>query len=153
MNVSHLLDDFETLNKLAAKMDDYNENNHVRFGEWLIRNNKIDEKLKKKLKGLEKYFHGGGSPTLAFLQANSTNNVDDMVSKLRNYAKEKKRNDVVEVLNGICEDKKMKDLEDNVKTEIADLLDRRVVGAADWESFASLFGFKHNQRKVLLKSL
>ena len=144
-----MLDDIETLDKLAVKMDKYYDNNHLRLGEWLIQNNKINEKLKKKLKGLEKYFHGGGSPTLEFLDRNATKNICDTVSKLRTFATQKKRNDVVHVLREVDGDILLTDLEDNFKTEIASLLDRRVAGAANWESFANYFGFNHDERQVL----
>ena len=130
-------------------MDVYYEKNHIiRSGEWLVQNNKIDEKLKKKLKDLQKYFHGGGSPTLAFLDANSTKNTGNTVSKLRECATEKKRKDVVDVLEGISDDNLLRELGDNVKTEIADLLDRHVAGADNWEVFSCYFGFKYTERKV-----
>lgn len=149
VTVSNLLDDIETLDKLAVKMDKYYVNNHLRLGEWLIQNNKINEKLKKKLKGLEKYFHGGGSPTLEFLDRNATTNIFDTVSKLRTCAIQKRRNDVVHVLREVDDDILLTDLEDNFKTEIANLLDRHVAGAANWESFACYFGFNHDERQVL----
>ena len=153
MTISNLLDDIDTLKKLASMMDRFWEKNHVRLGEWLIQNNKVDKQLKKKLKGLEKFFHGGGSPTLAFLDANSTENPNDMVSKLRECANTTSRNDVVEVLKEISEDILLKELEDSVKTEIADLLDRHVPGVVNWETFAYRFGFKHDKREVYRKKV
>ena len=134
-------------------MDRFWEKNHVRLGEWLIQNNKVDKQLKKKLKGLEKFFHGGGSSTLAFLDANSTKNPNDMVSKLRECAIKTKRNDVVEVLKEISGDISLKELEDSVKTEIADLLDRYVQGVDNWETFANCFGFKHEEIEVYRKKV
>ena len=124
-------------------MDHYYENNHVRLGEWLVKNNKIDEQLKNKLKGLERYFHGGGSPTLTFLNANTTRNSGDTVGKLKEFAKDKKRYDVANLLEGIPDNKLLNKLEDDIKTEIADLLDRHSAGAVDWTVFAQFFGFDH----------
>ena len=147
-----MLDDTIVLNKLASLMDRYYEKNHIRLGEWLFQNKKIDKKLKNKLKGLEKFFYGGGSPTLAFLEANAAVRPNDLVIEFRDFAREKKRQDVIEVLNGIHEDELMKDLEDNVKAEIADCLDRHIIGVADWEVFAHHFGFGHDERQEFKKA-
>ena len=71
------------------------------------------------------------------------------MSKLRTFATQKKRNDVVHVLREVDDDILLTDLEDNFKTEIANLLDRHVTGADNWESFACFFGFNHDERQVL----
>ena len=59
----------------------------------------------------------------------------------------------MEVLKEISEDILLKELEDSVKTEIADLLDCYVRGAKDWEIFANCFGFKHEKIEVYRKKV
>ena len=143
-----MLDDAIELNKLASLMDEYYKRNDIRLGEWLFGNKKIDEKLKNKLKGLEKFFYGGGSPTLEFLKANSVGRSNDIVKEFRDFARENDREDVVIVLNGIHDDVLIKDLEENVKEKIAYCLDRHIPGVnADWRVFAHRFGHDFDTRK------
>ena len=148
VNITDLMDDTDAMTALASSMDDYHKNTHMRLGEWLIENKKIENDLKKKLGGLQRFFHGGGSPTLAFLDANSSTRPNDLVKKFRDHAKNKHREDVIKSLVGIGDNEFLENLPDSVKAEIADHLDKRVIGVADWESFASHFKYTHDQREV-----
>ena len=133
---------------LAASMDNYHANNHVRLGQYLINRKEIPDKLNKKLGSLQRYFFGGGSPTLAFLAANAVNHSNDLVKKLRDHAKKVKREDLIEVLKPIDDKIFMKDLTAAMNAEIADLLDKKIPGVSNWESFASHFKHNYEQRQA-----
>ena len=152
INISDLLNDSDAMTTLASSMDNYHEKNHVLLGEYLIANvpqNQIPGK--KKLNSLQRYHFGGGSPTLAFLTANHSINPNDLVKKLRDYAKKVKREDLIVILEPIHDDVPLKELTDAKNLEIADLLDQRIPGVSDWESFASHFNYDYVKRQEFLK--
>lgn len=77
---------------------------------------------------------------------------NDLVKNLRDCAKKMKRYDVIKKLDGISDQKRISDLDDKIRKEIANSLDAYDLGMADWRCFASYFKFGFNRRKLFKRA-
>ena len=128
---------------------DYYKRWYYQLGEWLISENHLDI-TRNDLDILENYFHGGGSCTIALFDAIGSQNINDLVSELRQFAKEYKREDVLEILDtaNILDTQKISCLSEPIKFQLASKLDRRIVSVKGWETFATRLKFNHEQREA-----
>ena len=142
------------LNKFIELMDsEPDKKYYVRLGEWLIEKKKMKGNLKEVLKGLENHKYGGGSSTLAFLEANEVKRPNDLVKKLRDEAKSLKREDLINALRGIDDNKKMEDLTLDERDKLAKCLDKTGRGLKEgWEEITSAFGYNNDERNVFRNS-
>ena len=147
------MNDSGNLKKLANLMDDYYKKEHVRLAEYLIEK-KVPgyESLKKKKESLQKHYFGGGSPTLAFFSANASKNPNDLVKKLKEFAREESREDLVQVLELVDDNTFLKELKVEMKEKIADLLEQKIDGVADWECLATYFSYSHIELEQFKKT-
>ncbi|XP_066927357.1 uncharacterized protein [Clytia hemisphaerica] len=142
VTIVDLLNDDDIRSYITSEMDDYTNRWFLRLAEWLIKH-KHTRTPRKKFKCLERDFHGGGSPTSALLNKMKVDQPQATVGQLKKCAKKNQRMDVMEVLQTNNDDVLISDLlvDDGIIAQIYDCLDERVVGAPDWSSFASYFGY------------
>jgi len=129
-------------------LDEFYEKSYYQLGEWLIDHDHLDI-MKDDLDGLEKYFHGGGSCTLALFEAMAAQNRNDLVRSLRAFAETSKRHDLLEILNTakIPDTQKIICIDTEMRVQLASKLDKRIVGVKGWEALATYFKFGYEQRE------
>ena len=127
-------------------MDSYTELWFIRLVEWLI-DQQIINIERERFKCLKRNFHGGGSPTLAWLDKMATDKPEEQVLKLRECARINNRGDVLQIIQNIPNDALIAQLNPGIRALIADCLDERIVAAPDWSSFASHFGYGYKDRQ------
>ena len=89
---------------------------------------------------------------MAFFSANAIEHPNDLVKKLKEFAREKKREDLVQVLELVDDNTFLKELKVEMKEKIADLLEQKVP-VADWECFATYFGYSYIELEQFKKTL
>jgi len=132
-------------------LDEFYEKSYYQLGEWLIDHDHLDI-MKDDLDGLEKYFHGGGSCTLALFEAMAAQNRNDLVRSLRAFAETSKRHDLLEILNTakIPDTQKIICIDTEMRVQLASKLDKRIVGVKGWEALATYFKFGYLSVDVII---
>lgn len=138
------------LDELASLMDDYTKKYFIQLGEWLIVNDHVNERLRKKLLGLN--FQGGGSPTMALFEADATQRPRRKVVELLQFGRDCNRQDVCVILENIDINKKVCDLDLVTKQKIAYRLDVPTRGVKGWEYLAEQFGYNDQERQNFRQS-
>ena len=139
------------LDELASLMDDYTKKYFIQLGEWLIVNDHVDERLRKKLLGLN--FQGGGSPTMALFAADATQRPHRKVVELLQFGRDCSRQDVSDIVKNLDPNiTEVHKLDFVIKQKIAYCLDVPTRGATGWEHLAERFGYNDQERQNLKQS-
>ena len=119
------------------------DKNCLRLGEWLIEKGKMEENLKKDLRGLQNYRYGGESPTLAFFKVHEAKDPNSTVSDLKKKARRLGREDIVHLLEEFPSDRLLASLTVREKQKIAKMLDMYIPGARGLDEIAFAFGYNY----------
>ncbi|XP_066925542.1 uncharacterized protein [Clytia hemisphaerica] len=144
-SVTDLLDKHSVVLEIAHLLD--GKAQYVILIEWLI-SNQVTAKPRDDFKCLNRKHNGGGSPTLAWLKANSVEKMNDLVMKMKQCAEELEREDVLEILDEVPDNTRIADLRTEIRERIANCLDQHIHGVKGWRAFANYFGYDHSKRKI-----
>ena len=142
----------KVVGELARFMDDFHKLWFIRFGEWLINNDHVNQRLRTQFNGLKRSFYGGGSPTMELFAADQARNPLRKVSELISFARECTREDLGLVLQNIDSEMEIRNLDLKTKGKIADYLDFYNPVIEYWESLATQFGFTQEDQTSIKNS-
>ena len=127
---------------------------YYQLGQWLNQNNHV-KITDDELDSLEKFSHIRGSPTISMFKALQSKSPNACVNELSEWAKENKREDVLEIINRhrVDNTQKLNSLSYIVQLELANKLDEELEPALkNWYDLAIHFNFGFSERLTMKNS-
>uniref|UniRef100_A0A7M5TQL5 Uncharacterized protein n=1 Tax=Clytia hemisphaerica TaxID=252671 RepID=A0A7M5TQL5_9CNID len=147
VTITDLQDDIVVSNALAACLNCYTQKWFIQLAKWLVEKDFIRGPADR-FRVLDRQYHGGGSPTLAWLKTLSVEHPEKTIKTLKDGAELLQRHDLIDdILRDIPENKKIADLDSDIKNLIAIKLEMKMnngTNAANWSHFAQYFGYDNN---------